>query len=662
MAEMALGDAHTMSIFPGSQKLVQIGGGQLLGVFLQHAKKLEASLQEGSIGGELSGHASAVLIHDLLEAEHEHLGFDEVRVDVGIAGHSSKLLEASHRSQHLRFLLFDHCIGNLRSYIVVKDVCDSALGGNAAFSMRTGGELVARSAGTVASGEEALNGRHMVVQTDRLPLLLVLCGHYIGGTAYPSAGSAGVRTDEVRLGSSDFRGLLFGLDVHTGPEERLADGHIQEVFPSFVLELLHLLLEGLRIVFVLGGQVGDGLFRSHVDRALACENIFHTQPVTKVGGDGLAQAVRSPLRKLIGAGYHVLFTHCVGCAGLEQEEPSADRAVTIFKTNRDEAHFLAGHFCAGHNGEICGGAGIPRRIPGAAEAFTDGPGTEYVYCAAHQSDGCFGFEYVKLVFTYAEAYAADAFVAVHKGLGDENALIQPILEAGFVHGVLCGFGHEHFIGLTVDHDLPTAFMHVLAGVVFPNGEAPFLEKMDGRVNVTSDIVHQVFTGYAHEILTNVLHVVFQRIFAGCVADVLVDGGKTHCNSAGTVHSGFVNHGHAEAMLLRPICCFKGGATGRHTTTDDEEISIDYYGFKIRHIITSFRLLLQGRHFFEIFSPCGSCGSRLRTKHVALDVVRTGLIAGQRIGFAFCGCPDGELEALYRAVTELDSPHDVFGAA
>ena len=267
---------------------------------------------------------------------------------------------------------------------------------------------MAGCAGAVACGEEALYGGHVVVHTDGFPLLLVFGGHYVFGTAYPCAGSAGVRTDEVRFGCGDFRGLLFGLDVHAGPEQRLADRHVEEVFPGFAFEFFHLPLESLGIVFVLGGDVGDGLFRSHVDRAFAREHVFHAQPVAQVGRDGFGQTVRRPLGQLIGAGYHVFLAKRVGRAGLEQEEPCADRAVAVFEPYRNEAYFLAGHLSAGLDGEICGRTGIPRGIPGASETLTNRTGTENVNGAAHGCDRRFGLEYVELILANAETNGAGA--------------------------------------------------------------------------------------------------------------------------------------------------------------------------------------------------------------------------------------------------------------
>ena len=62
--------------------------------------------------------------------------------------------------------------------------------------------------------------------------------------------------------------FLFRLQVGGGPEQRLGDGHVQEVFPGLGLQLLHLLLVGLGVVLELIGDVLDGFVRAHVESGL----------------------------------------------------------------------------------------------------------------------------------------------------------------------------------------------------------------------------------------------------------------------------------------------------------------------------------------------------------------------------------------------------------
>ena len=137
------------------------------------------------------------------------------------------------------------------------------------------------SARAVTCCEKRLHGGHVVVAPE------VLGRGDILGTADPCAGCAGMGTDEVRFGGGDFGSFFFGLNVHARPEERLADGHIQEVFPCLALKFFHFSLESLGIVFVLGSNVADGLFRSHVDGALPAMTSSIPSQLRRLAGIGL---------------------------------------------------------------------------------------------------------------------------------------------------------------------------------------------------------------------------------------------------------------------------------------------------------------------------------------------------------------------------------------
>jgi hypothetical protein len=234
------------------------------------------------------------------------------------------------------------------------------------------------------------------------------------------------------------------------------------------------------------------------------------------------------------------------------------------------------------NGEIGAGAGIEGWVPGAAEALTDGPGSEDMDGAAHGADHGLGFEHIEFFLTGAESDGAHDLVVFYQRFANEDALED--LSACFGKGILRGFGDEDLVGLAVDHELPPALMNVLALGVGPDLEAPFLEQVDGGVHVTGNIEDQVFTGDPHEVLTDILDVIFDRVLAVSYADVLVDGRKTHGHGTASIHGGLVHHGHLESLFLGPVGCLSSGATGTKTTTNDQEVSTDFYGFKICHIL------------------------------------------------------------------------------
>ncbi len=218
-------------------------------------------------------------------------------------------------------------------------------------------------------------------------------------------------------------------------------------------------------------------------------------------------------------GDHVVLAERVRRPRLEEEEPRADGTVGILEPDRDEADFLAGHLGAGLDREVGAGAGVEGRIPGPARALADGPGTEHVHGAAHGREHGLGLEYVELVLPGAESDGAGDLVAVHQGLDDEH----PLVDVFHAQGILGRFRDDDLVGLAVDHELPPAFMHVLAVGALPDGESPFLEEMDGRIDVAGDVVDEVLTGDPHEVLPHIVHILFRCIVTLGNTHILVQG-------------------------------------------------------------------------------------------------------------------------------------------
>ena len=64
-------------------------------------KMLEADLELLGAGGELTGYAAGVLVHDLLQPVHEMLGPEVLGVQVGVGGSARVLAEGGERLQDL---------------------------------------------------------------------------------------------------------------------------------------------------------------------------------------------------------------------------------------------------------------------------------------------------------------------------------------------------------------------------------------------------------------------------------------------------------------------------------------------------------------------------------------------------------------------------------
>ncbi len=576
---MGLSHPGTVDVLPAAHQLVQVARRELLGVFLQHLQVLHALLQQHLAGGEVRAPAAGILIHQLLDAVLVLLRQDVVRVDFRSGGEVLELLEPVKRGQDLGLEGLDNRRVHVRQVgVLVNQVLAGGLAGDAAFRVRTGGELVAGRAGGVTGGEQAIDRGQVGVAPE------VFRRRYVVRTADPGAGGPGVRTDEVRLSGGDFGLFLLGVDVAGRPQEGLGDGHVEEVFPSFVMEVLHLLLEGLLVTLVLGGEALDGVGRLHVDRALAGRDVDHTKVVTQVGRDRLDLAVLAPLFEFGGVGHHIVFAEGVGRDGLEEQEPRADRAVSVLEADRNEPDFLAGHLGAGLDGEVGAGAGGERRVPGPAETLTGGPRTEHAHAAAHRAQDGLRAEHVELLLADTEADRTGDPVVFHNRFHDEHALVDVIL----AEGVLGGFRHDDLVGLTVDHNLPAAAPLIRTdpeGVVFafrPDRQTPLLEQVHGGVDVPGDVVNEVVAGDTHQVIPHVLHVVHHGVLIVAQADIQVDGREALSNGTAPVHGGFVNQGHFQPVLFRPVRRFHRRTAGRHAATDDQEISGDFYSFKIRH--------------------------------------------------------------------------------
>ena len=109
--------------------------------------------------------------------------------------------------------------------------------------------------------------------------------------------------------------------------------------------------------------------------------------------------------------------------------------------------------------------------------------------------------------------------------------------------------------------------------------------------MTRYVVYEVFTGDAHEVVTDVTDVIFTCVGSAIDINILVDGGKTHRDGAGTIHGRFVHEGYFEAVLGRPISCFNSCSTAGHATAGEQNVSGNFYCFKIRHIQVPPKLLL-----------------------------------------------------------------------
>src|SRR6185436_1384174 len=101
-----------------------------------------------------------------------------------------------------------------------------------------------RAADGVTGAEQAFDRRHAVVAPEIFGRGNVL------GTRAPRTRAGRVRPHDVRFGRRQLRILVLGIHIGGGPQNRLADGHTEEVFPTDLFQMR--ILEGLHGYHVYG--------------------------------------------------------------------------------------------------------------------------------------------------------------------------------------------------------------------------------------------------------------------------------------------------------------------------------------------------------------------------------------------------------------------------
>ena len=340
------------------------------------------------------------------------------------------------------------------------------------------------------------------------------------------------------------------------------------------------------------GQRGHGI---HEDGSAAFLHLEQHQMVTQAGRGNGRGAVRRVAFQFglggIAAGKG--FAQAIEGLGLEQQEPGAHRAVTVFEAGRGETVFHHGQFGTHLHAHGIGGTGVPDRVPGAAFAFTHRTGLVDVHGAAAGHHHGFAFDDVNFVFADRETHGAGDLVfdiGIQQQLDDEATLDDVV----FAQGQLGGFRYDAFVGLTVDHDLPftgadrlgagfqgahgLAFFTVQVFPLFgffPDRQTPFFEQVDRVIDMAAEAVNQVFAHYTHQVVAHHADIVFHRVFT----DKGIDGGKPLGHSAGAFHGGFVAQQDG-LVVAQPFFNFKRGTAGCHTAAYDQNVDFTLLDFRI----------------------------------------------------------------------------------
>ena len=125
----------------------------------------------------------------------------------------------------------------------------------------------------------------------------------------------------------------------------------------------------------------------------------------------------------------------------------------------------------------------------------------------------------------------------------------------------------------MNHDLPFALAQIAAGFgVLHDRKAPFLEFMDGRIDVAGNVVAEILAHQSHQVIAGVAHMVFRLVLVPLHAHVAVDGIEALGDRSAALDIGFLDADNLE--VAAPVARLVGGAAAGHAATDDKDIGFD----------------------------------------------------------------------------------------
>ena len=159
---------------------------------------------------------------------------------------------------------------------------------------------------------------------------------------------------------------------------------------------------------------------------------------------------------------------------------------------------------------------------------------------------------------------------IHQQVGDDDPVVDP---GG---GLAGGLGDDRLVALAMDHDLPLAFALVSPGLgVAHDREAPFLELVNGGVDVPRDVVAEVLPHEPHEVVPRIADVVLGLVLSPLHAHVAVDGVQALGDGAAALDVRFL---HADDVEIpSPVPRLVGGPAPGHAAADHEDVRIHVDG-------------------------------------------------------------------------------------
>ncbi len=194
--------------------------------------------------------------------------------------------------------------------------------------------------------------------------------------------------------------------------------------------------------------------------------------------------------------------------------------------------------------------------------------------AACGNDDRFRAEDIEVARADVEAHSAGypvLLALVHQQVRDHDAVVD------LGSGLSRSLRNDRLVAFTMNHDLPLAFALIPARFrVLHHRQTPFVEHVHGRIDMPGDVVAQVLTHEAHQVVARIADMVLGLVLVPLHAHVAVDRIQALRDGAAAFDIGLLDAHDFE--VAAPVARFIGGTTAGHTTADDENIGIYKSGF------------------------------------------------------------------------------------
>src|SRR6185437_9998063 len=225
--------------------------------------------------------------------------------------------------------------------------------------------------------------------------------------------------------------------------------------------------------------------------------------------------------------------------------------------------------------------GVPWRVPRSPSPLANRVRAEHPGCSPRRRDHRLGSEDVDFRLPQAKPHRpgnSPGGVGVGEEMGDEDVLEN----VGCTDRFLCGLRDNRLVRLTVNEHLPTSFALVPAIGSLDERQAPGFKQVDRRINMASDVEHQILSANSHHVLPHVVNEIRRPVPAPPLSHEAVNRRETSGGGPAALDSGLLYEHDAQPICAGPISCFKGRSASSHASADNKDFGFYSFDFWSRH--------------------------------------------------------------------------------